>query len=136
MTCDECEKQLAEAPGQTRFGSAPFTGWYSLKKLGGGTTIDQIREQKEWDFCCIDCLLAFTDRRKTRRGPVRTAPDLAKELYKAIKVQCPDKMMAALHGIPELHCLNAENKSTDVYPYCAPEYCPHVISKLSIKKDE
>lgn len=133
MTCDNCGIQLAEAPNTTRFGSAPFTGWYTLKKLGGSSRVDptQGRESKEWDFCCESCVTTFTSNFKIRR--VTPVSPIAETYYEQAKRDCADKMVAGLTGKLEVHCMNVNNKSDSQYPLCNKTVCPKVLEKFGCR---
>jgi hypothetical protein len=59
--CDACQKEVSD-DGEMRFGGSAFQGWLHLSLTDGSTQLDRLMAQKEWDFCCVNCLQDFIDK--------------------------------------------------------------------------
>jgi len=60
--CDVCGKKVSDN-GYPNFGGSVFSGWYSVRVVGGGTSIDELQSQHSWDVCSSNCLRVFADKR-------------------------------------------------------------------------
>jgi len=54
--CDVCGKSAEEAADNRMIGGSPWSGWYLVEMVGGGTTLKALRGKKNWDVCGDGCL--------------------------------------------------------------------------------
>jgi hypothetical protein len=135
MICDHCKKEVSDG-GRKTFGGSVFSGWFSLSRRCGSTALQALNTNNDWDFCSAACLLEFAESFQIKKVSLRTSRDLVDKLYTDHKMNCVDKLLMAFDKPDEQHCLNAENKSTDVYPPCRVDVCPYVFSKLGTRKED
>lgn len=58
--CDNCKKEVSDG-GELRIGGSVFSGWFEVKRICGSTSLENLRAQKEFDFCSPDCLKYFAE---------------------------------------------------------------------------
>ncbi len=63
-TCDWCQKQVVE--GEPMYGGSYTGGWFHVGRAIRGTALEELRREREWDFCGFECLSWWINDGQTR----------------------------------------------------------------------
>jgi len=66
--CDWCAKEVSDH-GEVFIGGSPSGGWYHLSRTPRSTSLPELSQTNEWDFCSFECLGLWVndDKQKGRR---------------------------------------------------------------------
>lgn len=61
-TCDWCQKQVSDN-GEMLIGGSHNGGWYHLSRTPKSTALEELKREREWDFCSFECLSLWVNDR-------------------------------------------------------------------------
>ncbi len=62
--CDVCKKRVSDE-GEMMLGGHSHSGWFVIQRIGGGTSLRELKQENEWDVCGITCLKLLADKLDT-----------------------------------------------------------------------
>lgn len=61
--CDICKKRVSDN-GEISYGGSVHTGWFTVEQTSGSTQLSELKKQREWDVCGVECLRRLVEGMK------------------------------------------------------------------------